>query len=83
MQIADLMLKDVQKRMADMDITVTFTESAKNCLADAGYDEVYGARPLKRVIQTRVEDKIAELLLSNGDKKEITVNTKEGEIVFE
>jgi len=82
LKIAELMLNDVKTRMADMEIGVSFTENAKNYLANAGYDEIYGARPLKRVIQTRVEDKIAEMLLSDPSKKNITVDEKDGEIVF-
>lgn len=82
LKIAELMLNDVKTRMADMEIGVSFTENAKNYLANAGYDEIYGARPLKRVIQTRVEDKIAEMLLSDPEKKNITVDEKDGEIVF-
>ena len=82
LKIATLMLNDVQKRMEDMGIKVSFTENAKAHIAKVGYDSVYGARPLKRVIQTRIEDKIAEMLLSDSDKKEITVDERDGEIVF-
>ena len=82
LEIADLMLKEVSKRMADMEIAVSFTENAKKLIAEKGYDETYGARPLKRVIQSQVEDKIAELLLSNPSGKQITVDEKDGNLIF-
>ncbi len=83
LQIAQLMLNDVANRMAEMGIKLTFTEGLKAHIAKVGYDEVYGARPLKRVIQTRIEDKIAEMLLSDAGKKNITVDEADGEIVFQ
>ncbi|MBE6935232.1 MAG: ATP-dependent Clp protease ATP-binding subunit [Ruminococcaceae bacterium] len=65
-QIAALMLQDVTKRLAAMEVTLTWEEEALDRLTELGYDPVYGARPLRRVIQTQVEDRAAELLLTGG-----------------
>jgi ATP-dependent Clp protease ATP-binding subunit ClpB len=64
--IVDIQLKRLDALLADRKITVTLDDAAKNWLADQGYDPVYGARPLKRVIQREVQNKLAELIL-NGD----------------
>lgn len=62
-QIADGMLHAVASRMLDMEITLTWTEEARKHLAKAGFDPVYGARPLRRAIQSQVEDLVAEEFL--------------------
>lgn len=84
-KIASLMLTDVKTRLADMGVTVTFDESAVEFLAQKGFTKTYGARPLKRAIQTYIEDKASELLLSEEMKKgESYVARKENDaIVFE
>ena len=53
--IVDLMMKDLNKRLADQEITLTLDPSAKEYIIDGGYDPVYGARPLKRYLQKNVE----------------------------
>ena len=53
--IIDLLVKDVNRRLADREIRISLTESAKNYIADGGYDPAYGARPLKRYLQKHVE----------------------------
>ena len=53
----------LRKRLADRKLTLTLTEAAKDALALAGYDPVYGARPLKRAIQKQVADPLAQRLL--------------------
>ncbi len=63
-QIVDLMLKQVNKELEDKDIALEVTEAAKDFLGVKGYDEVFGARPLRRVIQEMVEDKLSVELLS-------------------
>ncbi len=62
-QIAGNMLGAVAERMTDMEITMTWTDAAKQHLAKAGFDPVYGARPLRRAVQSQVEDLVAEEFL--------------------
>ena len=70
-QIIDIMLKEVDLRLADRSITLEVSDAAKGELLKDGRDRIYGARPLRRAIQRRVEDEISEMLLrqsvSNGD----------------
>jgi ATP-dependent Clp protease ATP-binding subunit ClpB len=63
-QIVDLMLDDVRERLADRRIELKLTEAARQLIARAGYDPVYGARPLRRFIQHDVETRIGRALLS-------------------
>lgn len=67
--IVDIQLARLQKRLVGRKITLAFDDAAKTWLADEGYDPVFGARPLKRVIQSALQDPLAELLLS-GDVKD-------------
>ena len=67
--IVDIQLTRLQKRLLSRKITLAFDDAAKTWLADEGYDPVFGARPLKRVIQRALQDPLAELLLS-GDVKD-------------
>ena len=62
--LVDLQLARLANRLADRHIILDVTESAKHWLADAGYDPKYGARPLKRVIQNRVQNPLAEAILA-------------------
>lgn len=62
-EIAARLLSNLQKRIATMDIQVSFADEAIEKIADAGFDEVYGARPLKRAIQSRIEDELSEAML--------------------
>ena len=65
-EIAKRLLENLKKRVAAMDITVDFTDETIAKIADAGFDEVYGARPLKRAIQSKIEDSLSEAML-RGD----------------
>jgi ATP-dependent Clp protease ATP-binding subunit ClpC len=69
-EIVNLMLAEVQGRLAEYGIGIKVTEKAKKLLAAEGYDPLYGARPLRRVIQQKVEDEISEQML----RGEFTVN---------
>ena len=84
-QITRLMLKSVTQRMRDMEIEVSFTDEAVKHLAKTGYDVTYGARPLKRAIQSQVEDKLAEQFLDGSLKgaKALTVGFDGGKLTFE
>ncbi len=62
-QIIDIMLKQVQKRLLEQEYDIEFDKSVKNLVAKKGIDTNYGARPLKRAIQSNVEDKLAEAIL--------------------
>ena len=72
-KIAGLMLNEVRNRLTGMEIGLVWDDAALDRLVDQGYDPVYGARPLRRVIQTQVEDRAAELLLTGGAAKGDTV----------
>jgi ATP-dependent Clp protease ATP-binding subunit ClpB len=83
-QIVELQLARLQQRLKDQDLTLEITDAAKNALADEGYDPVYGARPLKRVIQQRLENELANRLLA-GEFEEgatITVDVQQGDFAF-
>ena len=64
-KILDLLIDDLRKRLEDKNIKIEVSESAKNYLIDNGYDEAYGARPLKRFVQKKLETLIARKILSN------------------
>lgn len=67
-QIVDLLLKDLFKRLKEQELTVEVSDEVKDALADEGYNEAYGARPLRRVIQKKIEDVLAEEILSGQYK---------------
>ena len=64
-QIVDLMLKGLSKRLEDRQLSVTVSDAAKNYIIDEGYDPVFGARPLKRFIQSKVETLIARKIIAD------------------
>ena len=77
LQIADLMLRQMQKRLSGMGITLSYDAAVTRLLAEAGYDEKFGARPLRRAIQRQVEDALSEEIISGrlklGDSVQATV----------
>lgn len=83
-EIVHLMLQDVQKRLDDFNITLEVTDAAKDLLVNEGFDQQYGARPLRRTIQRKVEDPLAEKMLekefAEGDK--VVVDVEESKLVF-
>lgn len=82
-KIVDLMLEDVNTNMKQRGIELAVTDQAKEKLAELGYDEKYGARPLRRVIQDQVEDRIVDLILDEEEVKQIQVDVKDDNIVVE
>ncbi|MBE6827833.1 MAG: ATP-dependent Clp protease ATP-binding subunit [Ruminococcaceae bacterium] len=83
-KIARNLIEILRKRIEKMDISIEFSEEVIKKVAEAGYDEVYGARPLKRAIQTELEDRISEEMLKGSivkDKKYICT-VSDGEIKF-
>ncbi|HWA29804.1 MAG TPA: AAA family ATPase, partial [Rhizomicrobium sp.] len=75
-KIVDIQIARLGKLLADRKITIHLDAKARDWLADAGYDPVYGARPLKRVIQRRLQDPLAQMLLEGriGDGAEVKVS---------
>ena len=78
-------MKDLVKRLSEKELNIEVTDEVKDHLADNGYSEAYGARPLRRLIQRKVEDSLAEEILSGkyapGDTIRLTLN--DGKIAFE
>ena len=64
--IVDLLMADLNSRLADREITIKLTESAKQHIIDQGYDQVYGARPIKRYLQKNVETLVARMILAGS-----------------
>ena len=84
-EIVDLMLKDLFKRLSERDLTIEVTDAAKDYLAKEGYSETYGARPLRRVIQKKVEDVLAEEILSGNYKAndKLSMDYRDEKIIIE
>ncbi len=84
-RIVALQLKGLQKRLADRQITFEPTEAALDVIATAGYDPVYGARPLKRYIQRHVETSLGRKLVAGdiADGTVVTLDAREGALVFD
>ena len=83
--IVEIQLKNLRKLLADRKIELQLSERAKDWLADKGYDPVYGARPLKRVIQRQLQDPLALKILSGdfGEGDTIAIDAKGDELIFE
>ena len=71
--IVDLLVADLQKRMAQRQLTVTLTDAAKDYLIAKGYDPIYGARPLKRLLQTEVETLLARWIIAEDPAPETAI----------
>src|SRR5687768_10909998 len=85
-QIVGILLKEVQKRLSDEELTLKLTDSASNFLVKNGYDEKFGARPLKRAIQRFIEDPLSEKILlgefAKGDEIEVDLSPEGGKLDF-
>lgn len=81
-QIVKLMAKEVIKRVAEQAINVKITPAAIDVVADAGFDPAYGARPIRRALQTQVEDKLSEAMLAGAIKigDTVTIGARSGKI---
>jgi ATP-dependent Clp protease ATP-binding subunit ClpC len=84
-RIVDIMTKDLSDRMKAHNMELIITDEVKDELAKEGYSPSYGARPLRRVIQKRIEDEISEEMLSGKFKEGdvVTASLKDGKIVFD
>ena len=78
--IIDLLVADVNKRLADKELSIELTEAAKNQIVEGGYDPNYGARPLKRYLQKHVETLVAKLMLQGdiGAGEKIIIDSEDG-----
>ena len=83
-QIVSLMINNLSKRLDEMNIHIKVDEKAMDILADAGFDPVYGARPLQREIRRRIEDKLSEEFLKGTIKKSdtILISADDKELIF-
>jgi ATP-dependent Clp protease ATP-binding subunit ClpB len=83
--IVDIQLGRLRQRLAERDITLSLEDDARDQIGEAGFDTVYGARPLKRAIQSQLENPLAQRILKGdfvaGDR--VTVRVKRGALVFE
>ncbi len=84
-EIAAKMLENLKERLKALEIEVEFTDEAVAEIANAGYDENYGARPLRRAITSKIEDELSERILdgSVSKDKKVTCDFKDGKFVFE
>src|SRR5438105_12269875 len=85
-QIVTILLKEVQRRLGEEELTLRLTPAASDFLVDHGYDEHFGARPLKRAIQKYVEDPLSEKILvgefARGDEIEVDVAPDKERLAF-
>mgnify|MGYP002787141517 CR=1 FL=1 len=83
-RIVDLLLADLNKRLADRRVTVTLDKKAKAWMGEKGYDPVFGARPLKRFLQRHIETKLARALIAGEvtEGTEVTFKVKDDELVM-
>ncbi|GAA0441231.1 ATP-dependent protease ATP-binding subunit ClpE [Lentibacillus halophilus] len=81
LHIVDLMLADLEKTIEENNISITITDEAKHELVNLGYDRRFGARPLRRVIQDKIEDQLTDLILENDDISSVEAYVDNGDIV--
>ena len=84
-EIAVKLLNEVSKRTSEMEIEIEFTDNVVEKIADSGFDEVYGARPLRRAVRSEIEDRLSELILENRIEPthSYICDIKNGEFLFE
>ena len=82
--IVELMLEDLRRRLEEQQLRLAVTDAAKNAIIEGGYDPIYGARPLKRYIQSNVETMIAKAIIAGRRKPgdTLTVDAEEGRLVL-
>jgi len=82
-QIVDILFRTIEKKLAERNITVALTPAAKAYIAEAGFDPVYGARPLKRALYEVVEDRLAELILEDKvtEGSRVEFDVQNGEVI--
>ncbi len=82
--IVDILFKELQEKLEAKDMTITLSKEAKDLIAEAGFDPVYGARPLKRAIHEFVEDRLADMILRDeiGEGDNLVVNALQNSITI-
>jgi ATP-dependent Clp protease ATP-binding subunit ClpC len=82
-QIIELQIEEVSKRLSDKNVEIELTDKAKGFLIKKGFDPIYGARPLKRVIQRYILDEMALKIINNEIQKgKVKVDLKDGKMIF-
>ena len=81
-KIVDLMLNEVNKTLSKKDIDLAVSEAAKAYMTEEGYDEVMGARPLRRVVEQQIRDKVTDFHLDNLDAKHLEADMEDGVLVI-
>ena len=74
LQILDKIINEIEKRLIDINVKINLSDNAKNYFIDNGYDEYYGARPLKRLVKNKLETILAKKLINNEIKPNTTIN---------
>ena len=84
LRIVDIMIEDIKKRMLNNGVRLDFSDEIREWIADEGYDEEYGARPLRRCIQRKIENPLSTMLLQGefGDDSEVKIVLQHGELDF-
>jgi ATP-dependent Clp protease ATP-binding subunit ClpB len=82
--IVDIQVAGLEHRLAERGVSISLTDAARTWLADHGYDASYGARPLKRLIQREIQDKLALALLRGdfGDGDKVEIDAGDGALTF-
>lgn len=81
-KIVDLMLVDVNKTLSKKEIDLAVSDAAKECMTEEGYDEVMGVRPLRRVVEQQIRDKVTDFHLDNLDAKHLEADMEDGVLVI-
>ena len=83
-EIVDLMVKEVENRLSEHQVTISLTDEAKRWLAEQGFDQVFGARPLRRAIQRYIENPLSKRILAGefGAGDHVMVDAEESELTF-
>jgi ATP-dependent Clp protease ATP-binding subunit ClpC len=83
-QIVDIILTEVNERLTEHNLTIATTDTARDWLGEHGYDAEFGARPLRRLIQTEVEDRLSDAVLAGRFTADdiVTIDVEDGEIVL-
>lgn len=82
LKIVDLMLNELQETLNDQELELTISQEVKEKLAEDGYHPAFGARPLRRIIQDELEDKIADFIINNGGNSHLQAELENGLIVI-
>ena len=83
-EIVDIILAEVNERLREHDLTITTTDAARDWLGEHGYDAEFGARPLRRLIQTEVEDRLSDAVLAGRFTADdvVAIDVEEDEIIL-